>query len=250
MRETWFVALFFSRVLIYFDHRVLGFQFLSRFQCEKCFSPRRKWINPSSKMIETTKKRSTVGVTLMIRVQQRIPRHPLNWWEKSKFSEITLQKNTEIMQRNPSHFLLGIWGMRWVHQAMKSPFPVAEIGPVTRTFSCHASTIQSVLEISGGSRITASSTAVEPFWSRTWQQSSSAHFHCSSWKLLSANFFSATNVTVIGRIAPMLKGVGISANAMTSFINTYFNVVAGWAIFYLVASFTHFPDLPWAKCGQ
>nr|XP_002128205.1 sodium-dependent neutral amino acid transporter B(0)AT2 isoform X2 [Ciona intestinalis] len=47
-------------------------------------------------------------------------------------------------------------------------------------------------------------------------------------------------------IHPYLGGVGIASNVISLLIGLYYNMILGWAIFYLFNSFQ--TDLPWATC--
>ncbi|CAG0887151.1 unnamed protein product [Cyprideis torosa] len=61
-------------------------------------------------------------------------------------------------------------------------------------------------------------------------------------------YFALSNVRVLGKLAPIMKGCGLSAQVMVGFVNTYYTVIAAWGIMYLVQSFTALPDLPWSEC--
>uniref|UniRef100_A0A8D8AA91 Transporter n=3 Tax=Culex pipiens TaxID=7175 RepID=A0A8D8AA91_CULPI len=50
------------------------------------------------------------------------------------------------------------------------------------------------------------------------------------------------------RICPALKGVGYAICLIDIYMGMYYNTIIGWAVYYLIASFT--TELPWTKCGN
>ena len=46
-----------------------------------------------------------------------------------------------------------------------------------------------------------------------------------------------------------LKGVGFATMIIVFFIDIYYCVIIAWTLFYLIASFTALPGLPWQACG-
>ena len=55
-------------------------------------------------------------------------------------------------------------------------------------------------------------------------------------------------IRVFGRIAPILKGLGLAMLGAAFFVGIYYNVIIGWTLFYLFKGFTS--DLPWVACGE
>ncbi|KAL9966639.1 hypothetical protein ACROYT_G024747 [Oculina patagonica] len=49
-------------------------------------------------------------------------------------------------------------------------------------------------------------------------------------------------------ICPIFQGIGWASVIMVQFLNIYYIVILGWALFYMFASFTS--DLPWSRCGN
>ena len=54
--------------------------------------------------------------------------------------------------------------------------------------------------------------------------------------------------TMIGKVCPILKGVGISTMVMVTYYNIYYCVIISWSLFYFIASFSSIPDVPWNTC--
>jgi SNF family Na+-dependent transporter len=52
----------------------------------------------------------------------------------------------------------------------------------------------------------------------------------------------------VWQICPIFKGVGIAANIMVFYLNTFYIVVLAWSLYYLWHSFAY--ELPWATCGN
>ena len=53
---------------------------------------------------------------------------------------------------------------------------------------------------------------------------------------------------IIGKICPILKGVGMSTMVMVTYYNIYYCVIISWSMYYFIASFTTIPDVPWNTC--
>ncbi|XP_070552973.1 sodium- and chloride-dependent glycine transporter 1-like [Ptychodera flava] len=62
--------------------------------------------------------------------------------------------------------------------------------------------------------------------------------------------FSSLGCITIWKFAPLFKGLGIAMLIVSSLLTIYYNVVLCWALFYLFASFTELPSLPWIGCGN
>ena len=45
-------------------------------------------------------------------------------------------------------------------------------------------------------------------------------------------------------------GVGYSTMTIVFFLDIYYCIIIAWTLFYLIASFTALPGLPWGTCGQ
>ncbi|ESO90311.1 hypothetical protein LOTGIDRAFT_123645 [Lottia gigantea] len=52
----------------------------------------------------------------------------------------------------------------------------------------------------------------------------------------------------IWRMTPIFKGIGFASCFMAYIVAFYYNIIIGWAFFYLFSSFT--TDLPWTTCGH
>ena len=45
-------------------------------------------------------------------------------------------------------------------------------------------------------------------------------------------------------------GVGFATMVVVFLIDIYYIIIIAWTLFYLIASFTRVPSLPWADCGK
>jgi len=61
-------------------------------------------------------------------------------------------------------------------------------------------------------------------------------------------YLGAGGMTIVGKICPLLKGVGIATMVMVTYYNVYYCVIVAWSLYYFVASFVSIPDLPWNTC--
>ncbi|KAJ8870491.1 hypothetical protein PR048_029514 [Dryococelus australis] len=52
----------------------------------------------------------------------------------------------------------------------------------------------------------------------------------------------------VWRICPLFKGVGFCAVLVAFYVSFYYNVIIGWALYFLVASAA--PELPWLHCNN
>lgn len=43
-------------------------------------------------------------------------------------------------------------------------------------------------------------------------------------------------------------GLGVAQVIVSAEVSIYYNMIIGWSLFYLFASFIHITDLPWASC--
>lgn len=62
-------------------------------------------------------------------------------------------------------------------------------------------------------------------------------------------YLGSGGMTLVAQLCPMLKGVGIATMFLVFFLDIYYCVIIAWTVFYLIASFTALPDLPWNTCG-
>lgn len=60
--------------------------------------------------------------------------------------------------------------------------------------------------------------------------------------------FASLGTLTIWRISPLFKGIGFAIIAVMMLINTYYNVLNAYALYYMFASITN--ELPWSHCGQ
>ena len=47
---------------------------------------------------------------------------------------------------------------------------------------------------------------------------------------------------------PIFKGIGLGMNIANTYITFFYNVLLGYALYYMVMSFTS--ELPWQKCNS
>lgn len=55
-------------------------------------------------------------------------------------------------------------------------------------------------------------------------------------------------IGAIGKMCPIFQGAGVATVVLTFWLATYYNVIIGWAIFYLFSSFAD--PLPWVSCNN
>ena len=63
-------------------------------------------------------------------------------------------------------------------------------------------------------------------------------------------YLGSGGMTLVSQLCPMLKGVGIATMTVVFFLDIYYCVIIAWTFFYLFASWSALPDLPWDTCGQ
>ncbi|XP_054159903.1 sodium- and chloride-dependent glycine transporter 2-like [Oppia nitens] len=51
-------------------------------------------------------------------------------------------------------------------------------------------------------------------------------------------------------ISPLFKGIGLAMFVMNMYVGIYYNIVVAWAIYFLYATFTKLPGLPWSDCNN
>ncbi|CAD5112174.1 DgyrCDS1408 [Dimorphilus gyrociliatus] len=67
---------------------------------------------------------------------------------------------------------------------------------------------------------------------------------------LSLGQFSSNGPLTCWKYSPMFTGVGWGMVIVSGFVGIYYNMIIAWSIYYLVASFTKLPGLPWDNCEQ
>jgi len=61
-------------------------------------------------------------------------------------------------------------------------------------------------------------------------------------------YLGSGGMTLVAQLCPMLKGVGIATMTVVGFLDIYYCVIIAWTFFYLFATYSVIPDLPWATC--
>jgi len=61
-------------------------------------------------------------------------------------------------------------------------------------------------------------------------------------------YLGSGGMTLVAQLCPLLKGVGIATMCLVFFLDIYYCVIIAWTIFYMIATFTAIPDLPWDTC--
>jgi len=61
-------------------------------------------------------------------------------------------------------------------------------------------------------------------------------------------YLGAGGMTMIAKICPILKGVGIATMVMVTYYNIYYCIIVSWSLYYFIASFVSIPDVPWNTC--
>jgi SNF family Na+-dependent transporter len=62
-------------------------------------------------------------------------------------------------------------------------------------------------------------------------------------------YLGSGGMTLVAQLCPILKGVGIATMVLVFFLDIYYCVIIAWTFFYLIATFTAIPGLPWDTCG-
>ena len=63
-------------------------------------------------------------------------------------------------------------------------------------------------------------------------------------------YLGSGGMTLVAQLCPLLKGVGIATMVLVFFLDIYYCVIIAWTVFYMVATFSAVPDLPWDTCGN
>merc|ERR1712012_579322 len=61
-------------------------------------------------------------------------------------------------------------------------------------------------------------------------------------------YLGSGGMTLVAQLCPMLKGVGIATMTVVGFLDIYYCVIIAWTFFYLFATYSSLPSLPWATC--
>ena len=63
-------------------------------------------------------------------------------------------------------------------------------------------------------------------------------------------YLGSGGMTLVAQLCPLLKGVGIATMCLVFFLDIYYCVIIAWTFFYMIATFTAIPELPWDTCGK
>ena len=69
-------------------------------------------------------------------------------------------------------------------------------------------------------------------------------------EVATGQYLGSGGLTMIGQLVPMLQGVGYATMTIVFFLDIYYCIIIAWTLFYLIASFTALPGLPWGSCGK
>jgi len=61
-------------------------------------------------------------------------------------------------------------------------------------------------------------------------------------------YLGSGGMTLVAQFCPLLKGVGIACMIILFLLDIYYCVIIAWTFFYLIATFTALPGLPWDTC--
>jgi len=61
-------------------------------------------------------------------------------------------------------------------------------------------------------------------------------------------YLGSGGMTLVSQLCPMLKGVGVATMTVVFFLDIYYCIIIAWTFFYLIATFTSIPELPWNTC--
>ncbi|CAF1412175.1 unnamed protein product [Adineta steineri] len=67
-------------------------------------------------------------------------------------------------------------------------------------------------------------------------------------ELFLGQFYRCGNITLWGRIAPAMKGIGISSLLIVTAVTLFYTTIIAHALFYLISSFHEI--MPWSVCGN
>ncbi|KAK3911079.1 Sodium- and chloride-dependent GABA transporter 2 [Frankliniella fusca] len=63
-------------------------------------------------------------------------------------------------------------------------------------------------------------------------------------------YLGSGGMTLVGTLCPILRGTGYATMAIVFLLDVYYCVIVAWTLFYLIATFTALPGLPWESCGN
>ncbi|KAG8247121.1 hypothetical protein J6590_068743 [Homalodisca vitripennis] len=63
-------------------------------------------------------------------------------------------------------------------------------------------------------------------------------------------YLGAGGMTFVGQLCPLLQGCGYATMTIVFFLDIYYCIIISWTLFYLIASFTSLPSLPWETCDN
>ena len=69
-------------------------------------------------------------------------------------------------------------------------------------------------------------------------------------EVATGQYLGSGGLTMIGQLVPILQGVGYATMTIVFFLDIYYCIIIAWTLFYLIASFTALPGLPWGSCGK
>lgn len=67
---------------------------------------------------------------------------------------------------------------------------------------------------------------------------------------LSIGQFTSSGALTCWKFAPLFKGVGVGMVIVSGMVGIYYNMIIGWSIWYLIASFVSIKDLEWKNCDN
>lgn len=67
---------------------------------------------------------------------------------------------------------------------------------------------------------------------------------------LSIGQFTSSGALTCWKFAPLFKGVGVGMVIVSGMVGIYYNMIIGWSIWYLIASFISVKDLEWKNCDN
>ncbi|CAG2120827.1 unnamed protein product, partial [Medioppia subpectinata] len=60
--------------------------------------------------------------------------------------------------------------------------------------------------------------------------------------------YSSEGPMTVWKISPMFKGIGVAMFVMNTYVGIYYNIIVAWAIYFIYATFTALPGVPWSTC--
>ena len=65
---------------------------------------------------------------------------------------------------------------------------------------------------------------------------------------LAAGQFSSEGPITVWKMNPLFQGLGYAMFLMSTLVGIYYNIILGWALYFLYSSFT--TKLPWSSCDN